>query len=218
MTISVGAVVKHNTYADWGYGVVTSKSMYKDFPNIVWEDDLADHNTDESAILCDPKEIRLHQPAPDEVFAQESEEKLEQLYKVGQTVVNNDGNLFGAIVSVSHRTSKGIYYKVVWEDSRETVNLQSTLHPVPADEKDLADILLTEQLITKESLAMPVDEPTDTATMNLLETLGWAESALKAEILKLVTSMDHNGHKVADAKELVEASKALLSMLERKVS
>lgn len=139
-----------------------------------------------------------------EVFAQESEDTVVQKFAHGDQVVTTEG-MFGAVLGEARRDAKGTYYKVAWENGSESINLATTLTPVRESQRIAAD----------HALNGATDTPFDTVTFNLLETLGWGEAALKADIFKLITTIDRSGHKVADAKELVEASKALLAMLER---
>jgi hypothetical protein len=146
-----------------------------------------------------------------EVFAPESEETMiVQKFSKGDQVVSSDGNLFGTVLGEAKKDAKGTHYKVIWENSAETINLASTLTPVRESQKAIADTVLA----PRETVVQ--EEPFNTETFHLLETLGWAESAIKADIFKLVTTMDRSGHKVQDAKELLEAARALVEMLERR--
>lgn len=112
--------VNHKVYADWGIGKVTRVSEDNTYA-VVWEGDF-------SACHHEGRELIPAPGGDTESPVLGEEETMERLYNVEQSVHDAGGNL-GLISSYEERDN-GIFYRVLWEDGKETLNIQSVLQPV----------------------------------------------------------------------------------------
>lgn len=112
--------VNHKVYADWGIGKVARVGDANTY-SVVWEGDL---------LACHHEGIELIPALGGDTVSPDlgEEETMERLYEVEQSVSDAGGNL-GLIEDFDIREN-GVFYKVIWEDSRETWNVQGAIKPV----------------------------------------------------------------------------------------
>lgn len=56
------------------------------------------------------------------------EETMERIYEVEQSVTDAGGNI--GMITGHERRDNGVFYNVLWEDGKESLNIQSVLQPV----------------------------------------------------------------------------------------
>lgn len=105
----------------WGEGVIEALANRRGFFEVRWLD-----TNGRNLHLID--ELKPAPGGDTESPNLGEEEIMERLYEIEQSVHDAGGNL-GLITDFELRNN-GVYYKVLWEDGRETLNVQSVLQPV----------------------------------------------------------------------------------------
>ena len=109
--VELGKKVKSISNPAWGVGVVEAPVNRRGLVMVRWSEE-------DSTIPHDVIDLKLAPGGDTESPDLGEEETMERLYNVEQSVSDAGGNL-GLIEDFDIREN-GVFYKVIWEDSRET--------------------------------------------------------------------------------------------------
>lgn len=119
--VELGKKVKSISNPAWGVGVVEAPVNRRGLVMVRWDEE-------EGSLPHDVIDLKLAPGGDTESLNLGEEETMERLYNVEQSVSDAGGNL-GLIEDFDIREN-GVFYKVLWEDSRETWNVQGAIKPV----------------------------------------------------------------------------------------